>query len=80
MSFRLPFAGPPGARQADAQADFVHTDITALAAHMQRCATSRGRWFALRDGLQAAHALVAGRIVTLALAALVIALALLSVA
>jgi hypothetical protein len=46
--------------------DFVSSDVAALAAHMRDCADSRGPLFRLRGGLQTAHALAAGRIVTLA--------------
>jgi len=52
--------------------DFVSGDFDALASHMRHCATARGRWFALRGHLQAAHSLAAGRIVTMACVAMVL--------
>ena len=79
MSFRLPLASAPGIGQADTQADFVTGDVAALAAHMQRCAHARDRWFKVRGGLQTAHAMVAGRIVTLTCLAVALGFGLLSV-
>ena len=45
-------------------ADFVDSDSARLALHMHRCASSRGRFFAFRTGLQSAHASLASRVVT----------------
>ena len=72
MSFRPPLASAPGAGQSGSPVDFVHSDVAALATHMQRCARSRGRLFALRGGLQTVQALAAGRIVTLVCVAVVV--------
>jgi len=59
--------------------DFVSSDVAALAAHMRDCADSRGPLFRLRGGLQTAHALAAGRIVTLACVVCVVAAGLITV-
>lgn len=59
--------------------DFVSTDAANLASHMNHCASSRSRFFALRSALQSAHSLVSPRIVTV-VALLAICLGLLTVA
>ncbi|UUZ63069.1 hypothetical protein LP417_25515 [Polaromonas sp. P1-6] len=46
--------------------DFVSADAADLASHMNHCASSRGRFFALHSALQSAHSLVCPRIVTVA--------------
>lgn len=46
--------------------DFVSTDTADLASHMNHCASSRSRFFALHSTLQSAHALVCARLVTVA--------------
>ena len=62
------------------QGDFVSSDFDALALHMRDCARARGPMFTLRSGLQRFHAMAAGRIVTVAFLAFVIALGLLALA
>ena len=52
--------------------DFVTADFEALASHMRHCAHARGRWFSIRSHMQRARALAAGRIVTMAFAAVVV--------
>ncbi len=79
MSFRIPIASAPGAGQVATPVDFVRGDVAALATHMQRCAHSRGRLFALRGGLQRVHAMAAGHIVTLVCIAAVLGAGLLSI-
>ena len=79
MSFHIPLASAPVVGPADSQADFVTGDVAALAAHMQRCAHSRGRLFRMRGGLQTVHAMAAGRIVTLACLAIVLGIGLLNI-
>ena len=44
--------------------DFVSTDTAELASHMNHCASSRGRFFALNTALQCAHSVLCTRIVT----------------
>ena len=44
--------------------DFVSTDAANLASHMDHCASSRSRFFALHSALQSIHGLVSPRIVT----------------
>ncbi|MDB5731090.1 MAG: hypothetical protein JWQ03_985 [Variovorax sp.] len=83
MSFRFPLVSAPGVGSTDSHAEFVYTDIVALADHMSRCADAHDGLFALRSGLQKMHGMAAGRIVTmgfLALALAVSGIALLSVA
>lgn len=70
-------SSPSGAHSA---VDCVSSDIFALAAHMRDCAQARGRWPTVRSGLQRAHALTAGRIVTVGCAVAVIGLGLLAAA
>lgn len=79
MSFQVPLAAAPGAPQSESPADFVHSDVAALEAHMRDCAQSRGRLFKLRGGLQTVHSMAAGRLVTLACVAVVLTLGLISV-
>lgn len=79
MTFRSPLASAPGVGQTESSVDFVTSDMTALAAHMKRCASARGRLFAVRGSLQTIHSLAAGRIVTLACLAVVVGAAVLSV-
>ena len=43
---------------------FVSSDFMALAAHMNDCALSRGRFFKLRAALESLHASASPRIVT----------------
>ncbi|WP_082755026.1 hypothetical protein [Variovorax sp. PAMC 28711] len=62
------------------QADFVTGDVNALALHMRDCARAHGRMFSLRSGMQRVHSIAAGRIVTVAFAALVIALGMVALA
>ncbi|MCY7369761.1 MAG: hypothetical protein LH479_02550 [Polaromonas sp.] len=45
-------------------ADFVDSDAASLASHMHRCASSHGRFFAFKTGLQSAHATLSSRVVT----------------
>jgi hypothetical protein len=60
--------------------DFVTGDFDALASHMQHCARAQSRWFALQDNMQRARSLAAGRIVTMACVAIVLAIGLFAVA
>lgn len=60
--------------------DFVSGDFDALASHMRHCARARGRWFAVRSHLQQVRSVAAGRIVTMACVAGVIAIGLFAVA
>lgn len=79
MSFSLPLASAPGVGDGDAHAHFVTGDVIALAAHMQRCAHSRGRLFKMRGTLQTVRAMAAGRIVTLACLAAIVGAGMLAV-
>jgi hypothetical protein len=54
-----------------AQIDPVSSDFAALASHMRQCSSAQGPWPAARSGLQRVHALVSGRIVTMACVAAV---------
>ena len=60
--------------------DFVTGDFDALASHMRHCALAQGRWFALQNHLQRVRALAAGRIVTVACVAVVLAIGLFAIA
>lgn len=60
--------------------DFVGGDFEALASHMQHCALAQGRWFAVRSHLQRVRSVAAGRIVTMACVAVVLAIGLFAVA
>lgn len=44
--------------------EYVSSDFVALAAHMNDCQLSRGRFFALRAALESLHATASPRIVT----------------
>ncbi|WP_208511065.1 hypothetical protein [Variovorax paradoxus] len=57
-------------------ADLIGSDVDSLASHMRHCARAHGRWSSLRGRLQQLHALAAGRIVTLACAAVVLGIGL----
>ncbi|MGO4394809.1 hypothetical protein AB4Z46_25965 [Variovorax sp. M-6] len=61
---------------ARSQIDFVSGDFEALALHMRHCALAQGRWFALRNSLQRVRSVAAGRIVTMACVAVVLAIGL----
>ena len=52
--------------------EFVSSDFMALAAHMNDCQRSRGRFFALRATLESLHAMSSRRIVTTAALALAV--------
>ncbi len=58
--------------------DFVSTDAAELASHMNHCASSRGRFFAVQTALHSAHSALSPRIVTVA--ALVAAISVLALA
>lgn len=58
--------------------DFVGTDAAELASHMNHCASSRSRFFALQTALDSAHSALSPRIVTVA--ALVVAVSVLALA
>ena len=60
--------------------DFVRSDFDALSSHMAQCSAAQGRWSAVRGGLQQAHAMAIGRIVTLAFIATAVTLALVTFA
>lgn len=51
--------------------DFVSTDAAELASHMNHCASSRSRFFAVHSALQTAHSFLSPRIVTVAALVLV---------
>lgn len=61
----------PAVTPAAGKPDFVSSDAAALASHMNRCASSRSRFFGLQSGLESAHSLVSPRIVTVAAFAIV---------
>ena len=61
---------------AHAKIDFVRSDIDALASHMRHCARAQGRWFTVKSRLQGMRSAAAGRIVTMASAAVVLAIGL----
>jgi hypothetical protein len=65
---------------ASSQIDFVSGDFDALASHMRHCARAQGRWFAVRSNLQRVRSVAAGRIVTMACLAVVLAIGLFAVA
>lgn len=48
------------------KSDFVSTDAAALASHMNRCASTRSRFFKVHTALETAHSLASPRIVTVA--------------
>ena len=60
--------------------DFVSGDFDALASHMRHCARAQGRWFAVRGHLQQVRSVAAGRIVTMACVAVVLAIGVFAVA
>ena len=62
------------------QIDFIGGDIDALASHMRHCALAQGRWFAIESHLQRVRSVAAGRIVTMACVAMVLAIGLFAVA
>ncbi len=53
--------------------DFVAVDTAALASHMRHCEIAKGQWFTTFRALQRARAFTAGRLVTLAVAGVVVA-------
>jgi hypothetical protein len=73
-SFASPFASSFGqSHNAPNATDFVSTDAAQLASHMRRCASERGRFFGLHSVLEKAHGAVFPRLVTVGVAALVVA-------
>ena len=60
--------------------DFVGSDFEALASHMQHCERTRDPLFGLKSGLQVVRSLVAGRLVTAACVAVLVAIAALALA
>jgi hypothetical protein len=46
--------------------DFVVSDAAELASHMNHCASSRSRFFALQTALHSVHSALSARIVTVA--------------
>ncbi len=60
--------------------DFVSSDFEALASHMQNCERSRDRFFALKSSLQVVRSLLAGRLVTVACVAVLLAITALALA
>ena len=65
---------------AHPQPDFVSSDFDALAAHMRHCAQAHGPWFGVKSTLQGARSVAAGRIVTIACAAVVLGIGLFAIA
>ena len=78
-SVLVPSVGPATASTPPAF-DFVGSDFDALSSHMAQCSAAHGRWSAVRGGLQQVHALVSGRIVTVAFVAMVATVALVTFA
>lgn len=68
----MPLSPAPFASPTDA----VCRDSAQMALHMQQCTLARGRWFGLRSGMQRATAATAGRLVTVACAAALLAVVL----
>ena len=68
MSSPSVLASPSGSLQdpAPPHFDFVSSDFDALSSHMAQCSAAQGRWSAVKGGLRQAHAIAAGRIVTMA--------------
>ena len=58
--------------------DFVSTDAAALASHMNRCASERGRFFTLQAALESVHSMVCPRIVTVTAGVLLLAIVILA--
>lgn len=56
--------------------ELVSSDFMALASHMTDCQRSKGRFFALRTGLEKLHAVTAPRLVTTGVALLACSLCL----
>ena len=65
---------------AHSSVDFVGGDFDALASHMRHCARAQGRWFSVKSNLQRVRSVAAGRIVTMACVAVVLAIGLFAVA
>ncbi|MES2413174.1 MAG: hypothetical protein V4614_05190 [Pseudomonadota bacterium] len=57
---------------APSPADFVSSDTVALASHMDRCASTRGKLFGLHLAMESAHSLIFPRMVTAAVIAVVL--------
>ena len=55
--------------------DFVSTDTAALATHMDHCASKRSRFFGLQAAFEMAHSVVFSRMVTAAVIAAVLLVA-----
>jgi hypothetical protein len=62
--------GIPGSAP-HAQVHSVSSDFAALASHMRQCSSAQGPWPATRAGLRQVHAIVSGRLVTMACVAAV---------
>lgn len=60
--------------------DFVDGDLAALALHMQHCARSHGAMAGLREAFQTGRMMVFGHLVTVAFAAVAVAVAVLAIA
>jgi uncharacterized protein YcbX len=56
--------------------DFVVSDAAELASHMDHCASSRSRFFAVQTALDTAHSAFSARIVTVGVVVVVVVAAL----
>lgn len=72
MSTTLGQLAPFSSASATPSPDFVSSDIAALASHMDRCASTRGRFFGLHVALESAHSFIFPRMVTAAVIAVVL--------
>ena len=54
--------------------DFVSTDAANLASHMNHCASSRSRFFAMQTALHSVHSALSPRIVTVAALVVIVTL------
>ncbi|MES2398866.1 MAG: hypothetical protein V4573_02680 [Pseudomonadota bacterium] len=72
MSTTLGHIAPFSSASTTSTPDFVSSDIAALASHMDRCASTRGRFFGLHLALESARCFIFPRMVTAALVAVVL--------
>jgi len=72
MSTTLGHLAPFPSVSAAPAPDFVSSDIAALASHMDRCASTRGRLFGLHVALESARSFIFPRMVTAAVVAVVL--------
>lgn len=72
MSTTLGHLASFSSASATSSPDFVSSDIAALASHMDRCASTRGRFFSLHVALESARSFIFPRMVTAAVVAVVL--------